>query len=130
MEFPIVTAYVAGLIGILQFALMMAVGLARGPAGVSLGDGGNETLQRNIRRHGNLTENAPIFILLLGLLELAGGNATYVLYLGALFVVARLAHALALSGVAAGVLRPVGAFGTLISGVGSAVLLLLAVQAM
>ncbi len=130
MEFPMITAYVAGILGILQFILMMAVGVARGPAGVSLGDGGNEALQRNIRRHGNLAENAPIFILLLGLLELANGNATWVFYLGVVFIVARFAHALALSGIAAGILRPVGAFGTLIPGITAAVMLLLAAQSM
>ncbi len=130
MEFPIITAYVAALIGILQFALMMAVGLTRASLKVGFGDGGNEALLVKIRRHGNLAENAPIFVLLLGFLELAGENATWVMYLAGLFVAARIAHALALSGVLPGVLRPFGAFGTLISGVGTAVLLLMALPAL
>ncbi|MBL4864701.1 MAG: MAPEG family protein [Rhodobiaceae bacterium] len=130
MEFPIITAYVAALIGILQFALMMSVGLTRASLKVGFGDGGDEDLLVKIRRHGNLAENAPIFVLLLGLLELAGQSPTWVAYLGGLFVAARIAHALALSGFLPSILRPFGAFGTLISGVGAAVLLLMALSTM
>ncbi len=128
MEFPVTTAYVAAFIGILQFALMVPIGMARRAASVSIGDGGDEKLQMKIRRHGNLAENAPIVILLLGLFELAGGNPDWVMYLAVLFVAARISHALALSGVMKGVLQPAGAFGTLVSGVGSAVLLLMALS--
>jgi len=130
MEFPIITAYVAALIGILQFAFMISVGMARREAKVAFGDGGDEGLLRKVRRHGNLAENAPMFVLLLAFLELAGGNPTWVMSLGVLFIVARISHALALSGVAAIVLRPVGATGTLISGVGAGVLLLMTLSAM
>jgi hypothetical protein len=35
-----------------------------------IGDGGNEDLARIARRHGNLTENAPIFLIALASLEL------------------------------------------------------------
>lgn len=128
MEFPTITAYVAVILALLQYALMVPVGVARGRSSVSLGDAGDEALLKKIRRHGNLAENAPIFILVLGLLEAHGGNATAVFYIGVVFVVARLAHALSLSGVAHGLLRPIGALGTLFGGVAAAVLLLLALR--
>jgi len=125
MEFPVTTAYVAAIIGLLQYALMMAVGLARGPAGVSLGDGGNEELLRKIRRHGNLAENAAIFLVLLGLLELAGTNESIIMGIGGLFVVARISHAIALSTSGSGMpFRPIGALGTIGAGAGAAGILL------
>lgn len=130
MEFPVTTAYVAALIGILQYVLMFSVGNTRRVKKVNFGDGGDEALLVKIRRHANLAENAPMFVLLLGLLELGGGRADWIMYLGVLFVAARVSHALALSGIMAGILRPVGAFGTIISGVGAAVLLLMVLPGM
>jgi len=125
MEFPVTTAYVAVFLGFLQYVLMLTVGLARGPAGVSLGDGGNEALQRKIRRHGNLAENAPIFLILLGLLEMTGGSSMVVTWIGAVFLVARISHAIALSTSGSGMpFRPIGALGTIGAGVGAAGMLL------
>ncbi len=125
MEFPVTTAFVAVFLGVLQYALMLTVGLARGPAGVSLGDGGNDELLRKIRRHGNLAENAAIFLILLGLLEMAGGSATVVTWIGGVFLVARVSHAIALSTSGSGMpFRPIGALGTIGAGVGAAGMLL------
>lgn len=121
MTLPLISAYAAALLGIFQIALMMTVGLARNAAGISLGDGGNEALLLKIRRHGNLTENAPIFLILLGLLEGTGGPQMAVIGLATVFILARFSHAFALSGpnkpVAA---RAFGAFGTLIGVAGTA----------
>jgi len=125
MEFPIITAYVAGIIGILQYALMLSVGTVRGQRALSFGDGGDEAFQKKIRRHGNLAENAALFIVLLALLELSGRYPTLVMIFGGLFVFARLSHAAALTGSWSGMpLRPIGALGTIISGVGTAGMLL------
>lgn len=125
MGFPVTTAFVAVFLGLMQYALMLTVGLARGPAGVSLGDGGNEVLLRKMRRHGNLAENAPIFLILLGLLEVTGGSATIVTWIGGVFLVARISHAIALSTSGSGMpFRPIGALGTIGAGVGAAGMLL------
>ena len=113
MTIPIITAYTAVILAVVQVALMMTVGLTRNAVGIPLGDGGNEALLYKMRRHGNLIENAPIFLILLGLYEATGGLSNVVVGLSILFVGARLAHAFALSGpgkpVAA---RGVGAMGT------------------
>jgi len=72
-------------------------------------------LERKIRAHGNFIENVPTFLLGLLLLELIIGSGLWVATLGAIVVIARLAHALALmanSGVTAG--RLIGTFGTVI----------------
>lgn len=121
MEFPVTTAYVAGLIGILQYILMLSVGTVRGQRNLSFGDGGDAVFLKKIRRHGNLAENAALFIVLLALLELTGSQETLVTIFGGLFVVARFSHAIALTGSGSGMpFRPIGALGTIISGVGTA----------
>ncbi len=125
MEFPIITAGVAGIIGIMQYVLMLTVGAVRGQRNLSFGDGGDEEFQKKIRRHGNLAENAALFIVLLALLELSGQYATLVMIFGGLFVIARISHALSMTGSLPAVpLRPIGAIGTLISGLGTAGMLL------
>ena len=86
MEFPVTTAYVAGLIGILQYLLMLSVGTVRGQRQLSFGDGGDDAFLKKIRRHGNLAENAALFIVLLALLELSGANATLVAIFGGLTI--------------------------------------------
>ena len=73
MTLPLISGYTAALIATLQVILMMTVGFARQKGGVSVGDGGDNALLLKIRRHGNLTENAPIFLILLSILEMAGG---------------------------------------------------------
>ena len=125
MEFPVTTALVAGVLGILQYVLMLAVGTIRGQRKLSFGDGGDEAFLKKIRRHGNLAENAALFIVLLALLELSGQYPTLVLVFGGLFVFARLSHAIALSGTWSEMpFRPIGALGTIIAGVGTAGMLI------
>lgn len=121
MTLPLTAALVATVLAVLQAVLMMTVGNKRRAESISLGDGGNQELLRLTRRHGNLIENAPMFLILLTLLELLGGSPTAVLVLGAIFVVARFSHALALSSADSPlVLRVFGALGTIIGLLGSA----------
>lgn len=121
MTIPVIAALTAAILAVLQVALMMPVGLMRGATSISLGDGGDEELLRRIRRHGNLIENAPMFLILLTLLELTGGAAAAVMGLAGLFVAARLSHALALSGPDKPLaFRLFGAMGTILSLLGGA----------
>ncbi|MBE9031731.1 MAPEG family protein [filamentous cyanobacterium LEGE 11480] len=115
MSFPTVTAQVASVLAIFQVVLMMRVGLTRAQSQVGIGDGGDPALARKIRVHGNLIENAPIFLIVLGLLEMTGISRSLVSILGLAFFLVRIAHAYALSGNSgASPLRAVGAFGTII----------------
>lgn len=95
MTFPYITAITAGAVLILQILLGLAVSGSRGAT--SLGDGGREDLSRAIRRHGNLAENAGLFIAGFALLELARVNTFLLEALCALFVLARLSHAVGMS---------------------------------
>ena len=112
---PLYTGLTAALLTIIQIGLMFSVIKMRGDAGIVIGSGGNEGLERRIRAHGNFIENVPTFLVCLMLIELMVGSTLLVALLGGVVLVARLAHAIALSansGVTAG--RLVGTVGTVI----------------
>jgi uncharacterized membrane protein YecN with MAPEG domain len=94
---PILSALTAGILVILQMALLVLVVLARRNNRQSLGDGGKPGLVSAIRRHGNFAENAAIFIAGFALLEMLGGSRNVIATLCVAFVVGRLSHALGLS---------------------------------
>ncbi len=94
---PIVSALTAGILVVMQMALMTAVILARRRNQQSLGDGGNKDLLLAIRRHGNFAENAALFIAGFALLEIIDGKGVVLEMLCAAFVLARISHAIGLS---------------------------------
>jgi len=122
--FPTITAATAVVLAVLQMLLMLHAARGRGRFRTGLGDGGNPALLQRIRMHGNLAENAPLFLILLWLTEASGQWAALVPWFALAFVVARLAHALGLS-ISSGVtaFRFVGVMGTLLGVLGLAVLL-------
>lgn len=94
---PIVSGITAGVLIIMQLLLMSGVIRTRLSAKQSLGDGNHPVLLRAIRRHGNFAENAAIFAVALGLLEMLGEGRVLMALLCGGFVVGRLLHALGLS---------------------------------
>jgi uncharacterized membrane protein YecN with MAPEG domain len=115
LTFPAVTAATAGALGIWQVLLLTNVGVGRAKFKTGLGDGGHDGLTRPIRMHGNLTENAPLFLILLGLVELSGAWPRLVLVLGPTVVALRVCHVFGLSmrfGPQPNVFRAIGAGGT------------------
>jgi hypothetical protein len=64
--------------------------------GASYGDAGQHGLTAAIRAHGNLTEYAPLGVILVGLLELGGANRAALTVAATAFVVARLLNAIGL----------------------------------
>jgi uncharacterized protein len=95
MTLPI-TATVAAACAILL--LIMAVQTVRQRLRLkqAFGDGGDAALIAASRSHGNLAEHAPITILLLGLLEMAGANRTVLTAVAVVFVIGRVAHIIGL----------------------------------
>jgi uncharacterized membrane protein YecN with MAPEG domain len=93
----IVTALYAGLLALLYLALSYRVVQMRGPGMPSLGDGGNESLQRRIRGHGNFAEYVPFLLVAMAILELGHLPTAWLHGIGATLVVARLLHGYALS---------------------------------
>ena len=93
---PVITIY-AGILGLWLVILSVRVIALRRGGSVSLGDGGDERLQRRIRAQGNLTEYAPIGLILLFALESAQASNLILHALGTTLVVARLLHGWAMS---------------------------------
>ena len=97
MNFPYVTAATAGVLLILQMALGLAVSGARGQADIWVGDAGHGDLIRVSRRHANLAENAGIFVVALLILEISGRFVLILEIAAAVFIAARVLHAIGLS---------------------------------
>lgn len=124
MTAPIISAYAGGLLIIMQAVLMVLTGLHRAKAGINLGVGDDPVMERKIRRHGNLAENAGLFVVILALAEMTGVATQAIMIIAIAFLVARFSHAVALSteagshGAKTGKIfvlaRIIGAFGTLV----------------
>ena len=97
MTIPIYSAAAGAILIILQAILMVMVGLHRVKSGVNLGVGEDPALERKIRRHGNLAENAALFIVVLALAEMTIVPNNVIRIIAITFIVARLFHAIALS---------------------------------
>ena len=107
MTLPI-TLTIAGAAALLHIWLAARVSRLRRHFKVSVGDGGNEALLRRIRAHGNYVENMPFFLILLGLVELAGGDRRILWGIAIAFVLARIAHAFGMDQPSPSRLRLVG----------------------
>lgn len=89
-----ITLIAASFLGLLLIYLSYNVSKQRLRAKVSLGDGGNKDLQKAIRAHANLTEYAPLGLILIGLLEYRQLNSFLVIGLAAALVLGRYMHGL------------------------------------
>lgn len=122
MTIPIIAAVAGAILVVLQALLMILVGLHRLRNRIALGTGNDPALERKIRRHGNLAENAALFLVVLALAEMTVVPDDVVRVIAIVFVLGRILHAIALStvsgshGSAAGrlfpSLRAIGAFST------------------
>ena len=86
-----------GLLGLMYVALTLNVARLRGAKRVNLGDGGDPTLLKAIRTHGNFIEFVPLCLFLIYLLSIYYGYRT-VAGLSGLLVIARVLHAAGLLG--------------------------------
>ena len=92
MQLPIITGLYAGLLGIFLCVLTAQVGILRGKLGISLYDGGDKQLGLTIRRQANLTEQAPMALIVIALVEVGGAPIWAIHALGGVLLVARLIH--------------------------------------
>ncbi|MBV9044277.1 MAG: MAPEG family protein [Alphaproteobacteria bacterium] len=124
IAFPAITAATAVVLAVLQMFLLLYAARGRGQFRVGLGDGGSEPLLARIRMHGNLAENAPLFLILLMLTEMSGRWSGLVPIFALVFVLARFSHAVGLR-MSAGVsvFRLFGVVGTVLTVLGLCVLL-------
>lgn len=115
MPLPI-TALYAGLLMLIMAYLGFKIGRLRDSTGISIFWGDNMDVAVAMRRHANFTENIPMALVLMALVELNGGNAIFLHVIGVVLVLARIAHPIGLQHDSiAHPLRAVGAGGTFLA---------------
>jgi uncharacterized membrane protein YecN with MAPEG domain len=97
LPLPSVTMVYAAVLAILLVLLAVNVARLRLGRKVGLGIGNDGALEQPVRVHANFAENAPMFVVLLLLAELAGLKAAWLHAAGGVFVVCRLLHVFGLS---------------------------------
>lgn len=113
MTAPVITAFYAGVLGIMSIVLGFMAGAQRGKKKISIGDAGDPELLLAMRRHGNFTEWVPLTLILLALLELEGISSGALHAMGGSLVVFRVFHAAGLKAdTIEGIGRAVGAGGS------------------
>jgi hypothetical protein len=100
----------AAVAALINLWLMIRVGRVRSKENVMVGDGGNEAVIRRMRAHSNYIESTAFVMLLIILIEMALGSATWLWAVGGVYFTGRIAHAIGMDG-------PIGArfAGTLIT---------------
>jgi uncharacterized membrane protein YecN with MAPEG domain len=88
-----ITALFAGILSLLYIWLSIQVIRTRRIEKVSLGDGGNKKVRRAMRAQANFAEYTPLALLLMGLAELQGATAWWVLVIGLVLLAGRSIHA-------------------------------------
>ncbi len=92
LNMPLYAALLGGTLLVVQNILMVTVGLYRTNVGKGAGVDGDVKLERLVRRHGNLAENAAIFVVTLTLYELLMGQTAIAFWTAIVFAIARLLH--------------------------------------
>lgn len=87
-----VTLVIAAAAAVLNLWLAFRVSRRRLQAKVMIGDGGDPAMVARGRAHANFTEYAPFALILIAAIELARGSSPWLWGLGALFILARIAH--------------------------------------
>ena len=95
-----ITSIYAGVLGLFFVGLSYAITITRRKLAVSLGDGGDERLQRQVRAQANCAEYLPLGLILLALAEAQGAPAIALHLLGLGLLAGRLLHAAAFLGAA------------------------------
>lgn len=95
MEYPFISASAAFALSIILVILSMRISIMRQKVNVDFGVSDDLLLERAVRAHGNLTESAPMFLILLMLLEMRIGDGVLVLSLAGVYLLGRLIGMLA-----------------------------------
>lgn len=92
-----ITPLYAIILALLMLVLGAIVSIKRAKTGISILHGNDMDLAEAIRRHGNLAENAAVFLVLMALAEGNNVSATWLHSAGIIFVVGRLLHPLGIN---------------------------------
>ncbi len=111
---------IAGAAALLSLWIASRVGTLRRRHKVLIGDGGHADLAARMRAHANFSEYAPIFLILLALVELARGSHPLLWAAGIVFVLGRILHVFGMDRQTNNLLRAAGIWLTVLSLVGLA----------
>lgn len=114
------TLSLAAAAAIINLWLQIRVGNLRMKGKILYGDGGDEMLLRRMRAHANFVENTPLVLILIGAIELAGKGGMWLAVVGAIYMLARVAHAIGMDGGGVHRLRSAGALITMLTLLGLA----------
>lgn len=112
MLLPITLTIAAGaaMVHVWHFVRCVRIRIARH---ISIGDGDNELMRIRMRAHANFAENTPLFLILLGLVELNDRSTLWLWVAGIAFILARVAHAFGMERPAPNPLRAGGMLTTI-----------------
>ena len=88
----------AAVAALINLWLMIRVGRVRSKENVMVGDGGNDAVIRRMRAHSNYIESTAFVLILIVLIELAVGPATWLWAVGGVYFAGRIAHAIGMDG--------------------------------
>ena len=109
-----ITLTIAAAAALLNIWLGMRVSRLRVAHKVMMGDGGVPALIARMRAHANFVEYTPLFLILLGGIELAHGSSTWLWLAAILFILGRVAHAFGMDRPAPNPLRFGGMIATML----------------
>jgi uncharacterized protein len=106
---PLVTTLIIAVaLAVVNLWLSIRTGQARRAAKVSVGDGDNPLLVARMRAHANFIEYVPMALILMALIESAGGSGQLLWLLGIALVVGRLLHPFGMERPSPNPLRTIG----------------------
>ena len=130
MLIPVTLTAAAGA-ALINIWLSIRIGRLRTAHKISVGDGGNEALNRRMRAHLNFAENVPLVLVLIAALEISGAGrlwgGAWLLPVAGLFLLGRIAHGLGMDGGAFGVGRMIGTLVTMLTQLALAIVAVLVV---
>ncbi|WP_298465879.1 MAPEG family protein [uncultured Erythrobacter sp.] len=91
-----ITAVTAAVLALLLLVTAIETVSKRLKLKAAFGDADDPGLIAAMRSHGNLSEHAPIVLIMLGLLEFGGANSTLLISIAGAFIVGRFAHVIGL----------------------------------
>lgn len=119
------TLTLAAAAAIITLWLMIRIGRVRMAGKIIHGDGGNALLMRRMRAQSNFVENVPLVLILIAVIEMTGRGGTWLAIIGAVFMLARVAHLIGMDKVEPNALRTGGALITMLTHLGLAVVAVL-----
>jgi uncharacterized membrane protein YecN with MAPEG domain len=121
------TLSLAAAAALLNIWLSIRCGQVRTSAGISIGTGGNELMERRMRAQANFVENTPWVLALIAGIELAGKGGQWLAIVGGLYMLGRVAHGLGMDGTSLAKGRMIGTLITMLTQLGLAVVAVLVV---